>query len=76
MTLSYDQNADVMYIVFRPANGRVVYIETDEEAILRVEEETNTVVSVTIPYFSTRNEIQVDRFVPQEYSLPAGLVHA
>ncbi len=55
MTISYDQIADVLYITFAKPNANVIYLEVDG-GILRLDEETNKVIGITIPFFQEKIE--------------------
>jgi hypothetical protein len=55
VTLSYDKDADVLYVTFEqlPAH-KVLYIENENGDILRLDRESKRVVGCTIPAFSIR----------------------
>jgi uncharacterized protein YuzE len=53
--LSYDKDADVLYITFEPlAKERCIYVENERGDILRLNKETKRVVGCTIMAFSRR----------------------
>lgn len=55
MTLSYDRDADVLYITFeRLSNRSCVYVENDSGDILRLDKRDGQIVGCTIPFFLKR----------------------
>lgn len=55
MTLSYDKDADVLYVTFKYLpNGSAIYIENESGDILRLDKVSKEVVGCTIPAFSRR----------------------
>jgi uncharacterized protein YuzE len=54
MKFSYDDDADVLYIKFADAPGRVTYIENENGDILRLNKATGEIVGVTIQLFMRR----------------------
>ena len=57
MTISYDHEADVLYITFeRSASSSYIYMENENGDVLRLDTDTKRVVGCTIPYFSTRTD--------------------
>ena len=55
MRISYDKDADVLYITFSRAQERAAYLEING-GILRIEEKTKQVIGVTIPFFQEKTE--------------------
>jgi hypothetical protein len=56
MTLSYDKNADVLYVTFEalpPAD--YVFVENESGDVLKVSRASQRVVGCTIPYFAKRS---------------------
>jgi uncharacterized protein YuzE len=53
MTISYDKAADTLYITFARPLSKAEYVEVDG-GILRIDENTKTIVGVTIPFFMER----------------------
>lgn len=55
MTLSYDHEADVLYVTFDRRPGQAyIYVENQNGDVLRLDKETRQVVGCTIPFFSKR----------------------
>ncbi len=55
MTLSYDKDADVLYVTFeRLPRQSYVYVENENGDILLVDRKSKRVVGCTIPFFSKR----------------------
>lgn len=54
MTLSYDSEADVLYVTFAASVKPQSYFENQEGDIVRIDQKTSTVVGCTIPFFSKR----------------------
>jgi uncharacterized protein YuzE len=63
MILSYDKDADVLYVTFeRPPESSYVYVENECGDVLRLDKTTKKVIGCTIPYFSLRtkdNKIEI-----------------
>ena len=57
MTLSYDKNADVLYITFEalPPNA-YIFIENEAGDVLKVDRMSRRVVGCTIPFFAARSK--------------------
>ncbi len=56
MTLSYDREADVLYITFeRLPNQSCVYVENENGDILRLNKHDGSIVGCTIPFFLKRS---------------------
>lgn len=70
MRVSYAQHADVLYIVFRDAVTPCVYVELESGVICRIEESTDQIVGITIPYFQRRTANKEAVLIPE---LDAGL---
>lgn len=57
MTLSYDKDADVLYVSFERLPGQsYLYVENINGDVLRLDKETRLVVGITIPFFARRSE--------------------
>lgn len=55
MILSYDKEADVLYVTFeRLPDQNVVYVENENGDVLRLDKVSKRVVGCTIPAFSIR----------------------
>jgi uncharacterized protein YuzE len=55
MTLSYDKEADVLYVTFEGLpNQSYVYVENENGDVLRLDKKSKRVVGCTIPFFSRR----------------------
>lgn len=54
MTLDYDDDADVLYIVFEETGGPFSYVENGRGDILRIDKPTNRVVGCTVPFLMKR----------------------
>ena len=55
MTLSYDKDADVLYVTFeRLPHQSYIYVENENGDVLRVDKKSKRVVGCTIPFFSKR----------------------
>jgi uncharacterized protein YuzE len=55
MTLSYDKDADVLYITFERLPGqKYIYVENVNGDVLRLDKESRRVVGITIPFFAKR----------------------
>jgi uncharacterized protein YuzE len=56
VTLSYDQDADVLYVTFeRLPHQEYIYVENENGDILRLDKCMKRVVGCTIPFFSKRS---------------------
>ncbi|HWZ50290.1 MAG TPA: DUF2283 domain-containing protein [Granulicella sp.] len=55
MTLSYDEDNDVLYVAFAHPEGGVRYVETERGDVLRYSNETNAIVGMTILFFADRS---------------------
>jgi uncharacterized protein YuzE len=56
MKISYDKMTDVLYITFSAPQDRAEYVEV-KGGILRVDEDTQQIVGVTIPFFQEKTAI-------------------
>ena len=56
MTLSYDSEADVLYVSFEQADEPCLYVENAQGDVLRVTKRTQQVVGCTILHFSARQK--------------------
>jgi uncharacterized protein YuzE len=55
MTLSYDKDADVLYVTFEGLpHQSYIYVENENGDVLRVDKKSKRVVGCTIPFFSKR----------------------
>lgn len=70
MKLSYATHADVLYIVFEETANKCAYVETESGAVCRIDETTDRVVGITIPYFKRRAAAGETITIPE---LPEGL---
>lgn len=64
MKISYDQIADVLYIAFSAPKNRAQYVEV-KGGILRVDEDTQQVIGVTIPFFQEKTATTGKLNLPQ-----------
>jgi len=58
MIMSYDKNADVMYVTFEalPPNA-YLFVENGAGDILKIDRKTHRVVGCTIPFFMKRAKL-------------------
>jgi uncharacterized protein YuzE len=56
MKISYAPHADVLYIVFEDTSNQCAYVELESGVICRIDEVTDKVVGITVPYFRRRGE--------------------
>jgi hypothetical protein len=55
MTMSYDKNADVLYVTFEPvAPGSYVFVENEAGDVLKLDRATRRVVGCTVLFFAAR----------------------
>jgi len=54
MILDYDDEADVMYIVFEETEAPCSYAENQNGDLLRIDKKSMRVVGCTVPFFSAR----------------------
>lgn len=55
MTISYDEDSDVLYVTFARSKSSVRYVETERGDVLRFCVDTNQIVGVTVVYFAYRS---------------------
>jgi len=71
MKISYDKIADVLYITFSAPKERAGYIEI-KGGILRIDEDTQQIIGVTIPFFqektATSGNIELPGIGPVPFS--------
>jgi uncharacterized protein YuzE len=65
MKISYATHADVLYIVFEETTNKCVYSEVESGVICRIDETTDRVVGITIPYFRRRAEKNETFSIPE-----------
>jgi uncharacterized protein YuzE len=69
VTLSYDKDADVLYVTFeRLPNEHCIYVENENGDVLRLNKETRKVVGCTIMAFSRRASPRLN--VPEIGAVP------
>lgn len=72
MTVSYDADADVLYITFeRLPNNAYIYVENESGDILRLNKQDGRVVGCTIPFFRKRaaeNKLNVPEIGPVPFN--------
>lgn len=64
MTISYDHDADVLYITFRQASD-AFYLENAQGDVIRMDRSTGEVLSCTVIGFQRRTEEGEQVSIPQ-----------
>ena len=81
MTIDYDKSADVLYLTFAAAQGKVRYVDNGKGCVLRIDSENERVVGCTVLNFMDRMtkgegltvpEVQTVAFNDELLSLIAG----
>ena len=70
MTTTYDTDADVLYVTFEKVAGPCTYVDTDNLAVLRIEEASGRIVGCTILYFMERIRRDGNVRIPQIGAVP------
>jgi uncharacterized protein YuzE len=72
VTVSYDKDADVLYITFeRLPDNAYVYVENESGDILRLNKQGGRVVGCTIPFFCKRaaqNNLNIPEIGPVPFN--------
>lgn len=78
MKVSYAPHADVLYIVFEETANACAYVELESGIICRVDDVTDRVVGITVPFLRRRADRHEEIKIPElNLGLSAeGLLHA
>lgn len=70
MKVSYDQKADVLYVILEETSEVCDYIEPTPGAVLRVNPKTGKIVGCTVLFFKKRLERGEQIIIPEISSVP------
>lgn len=65
MKLSYDNDADVLYVTFESVTGDVSYVENTHGDVLRLDAATGKIIGCTIPFFLYRIQRDGEIRIPE-----------
>jgi uncharacterized protein YuzE len=75
MTISYDANADVLYIMFAECDGvECEYAERQEGLIVRVDPSSGKIYGCTITSFMRRLQRETEIVIPEVGAVPSSVL--
>jgi hypothetical protein len=71
MTLSFDKNADVLYVTFEVTPpGSYIFVENEDGDVLKVDRSSRRIVGCTILSFAARTKAGKKIVIPEIGSVP------